>query len=77
MEIIAKDKDSQSPDDLIDVIFACSSHEVKGDNFSKPQTFTGALRIAEIVLSFRVRCHDNDNCSSAHSLSNFVISRGT
>ena len=63
--MLVKDLDRSSPDDLIDIIFACSAYETDASRYSHPRTFMGALRIASITLSFRVRCTVSDNCDNA------------
>ena len=66
LEVLAKDQDTQSPNDLIDVIFAWGQSEIGQSKFSQPQMFTGALRVASIILSVRVHCDENyGNCSNA------------
>ena len=66
LEVIMKDLDTDSPDDLIDIIFACNAYEANNGSFSDPQTFIGAIRIASITLSFLLHCDDDsENCSNA------------
>ena len=64
LEIVVEDHDTESPNDLIDVIFACSAQESNHNNFSHPQTYVGALGIAEINLSFHLRCDDIGSCGN-------------
>ena len=76
MEIIAEDEDLLSPDDLIDVIFACNTTKANQNNFSQPQTFRGAFRIAEITLSYCVRYADDEVCNNALRTDGFGIPKG-
>ena len=82
MEIIAVDRDLLTPNDLIDVIFAYDTKKANQKNFSQPESFSGAFRVAEITLSYCVHLVNDDICynnlaTNGLTTDGFSITKGT